>query len=189
MLWHSPVFCLRPWTLWCSRSMIGTFMHRQMITLILKFQTGSGSSLLLISFLPTLWVSLDDNCQTLIRPNRFYWSVIYFRVILDGIDGKQARRLGLSGPLGELFDHGLGKRYQIIAKYYSSFKSFRIIQIPTRHAWYQFVYIPSLAVVNDIQLSQWDFTMWSWQFYSISTFHIGKSTIQTFSFCPGDTIW
>jgi ethanolaminephosphotransferase len=26
---------------------------------------------------------------------------------LDGIDGKQARRINLSGPLGELFDHGL----------------------------------------------------------------------------------
>lgn len=25
----------------------------------------------------------------------------------DGIDGKQARRTGSSGPLGELFDHGL----------------------------------------------------------------------------------
>lgn len=27
--------------------------------------------------------------------------------ISDGIDGKQARRIKLSGPLGELFDHGL----------------------------------------------------------------------------------
>lgn len=27
--------------------------------------------------------------------------------ILDGLDGKQARRTGTSGPLGELFDHGL----------------------------------------------------------------------------------
>lgn len=26
---------------------------------------------------------------------------------VDGIDGKQARRTGTSGPLGELFDHGL----------------------------------------------------------------------------------
>lgn len=26
---------------------------------------------------------------------------------VDGIDGKQARRIKLSGPLGELFDHGL----------------------------------------------------------------------------------
>lgn len=25
---------------------------------------------------------------------------------LDAIDGKQARRTGTSGPLGELFDHG-----------------------------------------------------------------------------------
>ena len=27
-------------------------------------------------------------------------------LFVDGIDGKQARRIGLSGPLGELFDHG-----------------------------------------------------------------------------------
>ena len=26
---------------------------------------------------------------------------------LDAVDGKQARRLNLSGPLGELFDHGM----------------------------------------------------------------------------------
>lgn len=30
-----------------------------------------------------------------------------YNPILDGIDGKQARRIQLSGPLGELFDHGL----------------------------------------------------------------------------------
>ena len=28
-------------------------------------------------------------------------------VLSDGTDGKQARRTGTSGPLGELFDHGL----------------------------------------------------------------------------------
>ena len=28
-------------------------------------------------------------------------------LVTDGIDGKQARRTGTSGPLGELFDHGL----------------------------------------------------------------------------------
>jgi len=26
---------------------------------------------------------------------------------LDAIDGKQARRTGTSGPLGEMFDHGV----------------------------------------------------------------------------------
>lgn len=32
---------------------------------------------------------------------------IFIAYTLDGIDGKQARRTGTSGPLGELFDHGL----------------------------------------------------------------------------------
>lgn len=42
---------------------------------------------------------------------RFVWLLIAILLFtahtLDGIDGKQARRLGMSGPLGELFDHGL----------------------------------------------------------------------------------
>ncbi|XP_022818344.1 ethanolaminephosphotransferase 1-like isoform X2 [Spodoptera litura] len=33
--------------------------------------------------------------------------LIFLAYNLDGIDGKQARRIGVSGPLGELFDHGL----------------------------------------------------------------------------------
>ncbi|XP_060532746.1 ethanolaminephosphotransferase 1-like [Cylas formicarius] len=32
---------------------------------------------------------------------------LFLAYTLDGIDGKQARRTGTSGPLGELFDHGL----------------------------------------------------------------------------------
>ncbi|XP_044745518.1 ethanolaminephosphotransferase 1-like isoform X1 [Coccinella septempunctata] len=32
---------------------------------------------------------------------------IFLAYTLDGIDGKQARKTGTSGPLGELFDHGL----------------------------------------------------------------------------------
>ncbi|CAG4985724.1 unnamed protein product [Colias eurytheme] len=39
------------------------------------------------------------------------WAVssvnLFVAYTLDGIDGKQARRTGSSGPLGELFDHGL----------------------------------------------------------------------------------
>ena len=33
--------------------------------------------------------------------------ILFFGFETDGIDGKQARRTGSSGPLGELFDHGL----------------------------------------------------------------------------------
>lgn len=32
---------------------------------------------------------------------------LFFYQTLDGMDGKQARRIGLSTPLGEFFDHGL----------------------------------------------------------------------------------
>ena len=32
--------------------------------------------------------------------------LMFFYLILDGLDGKQARRTGSSGPLGQLFDHG-----------------------------------------------------------------------------------
>lgn len=42
---------------------------------------------------------------------RWFWLIaavnIFLAYTLDGIDGKQARKIGLSGPLGELFDHGL----------------------------------------------------------------------------------
>ncbi|KAJ9582705.1 hypothetical protein L9F63_022946, partial [Diploptera punctata] len=42
---------------------------------------------------------------------RWVWGVaaisIFLAYTLDGIDGKQARRTQTSGPLGELFDHGL----------------------------------------------------------------------------------
>lgn len=43
-------------------------------------------------------------------PNGFWLLAainIFLAYTLDGIDGKQARRIGLAGPLGELFDHGL----------------------------------------------------------------------------------
>ncbi len=35
------------------------------------------------------------------------WGICLFAYqSLDSIDGKQARRTGMAGPLGELFDHG-----------------------------------------------------------------------------------
>jgi hypothetical protein len=33
-------------------------------------------------------------------------ALMFLYLILDGLDGKQARRTGSSGPLGQLFDHG-----------------------------------------------------------------------------------
>ncbi|XP_040167201.1 ethanolaminephosphotransferase 1 [Anopheles arabiensis] len=55
------------------------------------------------------WASTDLENTTPV-PN-WFWVVaavnIFLAYTLDGIDGKQARRIKLSGPLGELFDHGL----------------------------------------------------------------------------------
>lgn len=42
-------------------------------------------------------------------PRWLYWTFavgLFVYQSLDAIDGKQARRTGTSGPLGELFDHG-----------------------------------------------------------------------------------
>ena len=45
-------------------------------------------------------VTSADACQ-------FSWAFCLFAYqSLDSIDGKQARRTGMAGPLGELFDHG-----------------------------------------------------------------------------------
>lgn len=49
--------------------------------------------------------TLGKTCYQIFSRLHFIDRVIHFT---DGIDGKQARRIGLSGPLGELFDHGLG---------------------------------------------------------------------------------
>lgn len=47
-------------------------------------------------------ISIDEKLSHCINIRIFF-----FYPPADGIDGKQARRIGLSGPLGELFDHGL----------------------------------------------------------------------------------
>lgn len=41
--------------------------------------------------------------------------LVYF---IDGIDGKQARRTGTSGPLGELFDHGVDSYSAVLIPIY-----------------------------------------------------------------------
>ncbi|XP_049867883.1 ethanolaminephosphotransferase 1 [Pectinophora gossypiella] len=52
----------------------------------------------------------DDNPYNDHIPS-WVWAItavnLFVAYTLDGIDGKQARRTGTSGPLGELFDHGL----------------------------------------------------------------------------------
>ncbi|XP_021918309.1 ethanolaminephosphotransferase 1 [Zootermopsis nevadensis] len=56
------------------------------------------------------YASSDEHSDVPAIP-QWVWAVaalnIFLAYTLDGIDGKQARRTQTSGPLGELFDHGL----------------------------------------------------------------------------------
>ncbi|XP_068084293.1 ethanolaminephosphotransferase 1 isoform X2 [Anabrus simplex] len=56
------------------------------------------------------YASSSDHPEVSAIP-RWVWAVaainLFLAYTLDGIDGKQARRTQTSGPLGELFDHGL----------------------------------------------------------------------------------
>ncbi|XP_046962744.1 ethanolaminephosphotransferase 1-like [Vanessa cardui] len=78
--------------------------------------TFSGFLLTVLNFL--LFSYYDYGFHALTKENAtndhipsWVWAVsavnLFVAYTLDGIDGKQARRTGSSGPLGELFDHGL----------------------------------------------------------------------------------
>jgi len=79
-----------------------TWMAPNLITLL-------GFSCVLVNII-TLFV-LDPELDGIEGPSAkwVYWSWalgLFIYQSLDAIDGKQARRTGTSGPLGELFDHG-----------------------------------------------------------------------------------
>ncbi|XP_055298290.1 ethanolaminephosphotransferase 1 isoform X2 [Sitodiplosis mosellana] len=64
---------------------------------------------LLIGYYDFNFNAANDHSKSVIPD--WVWIVasinIFVAYTLDGIDGKQARRTGTSGPLGELFDHGV----------------------------------------------------------------------------------
>ncbi|XP_064539180.1 ethanolaminephosphotransferase 1 [Drosophila montana] len=78
---------------------------------------------------------------------------IFVAYTLDGIDGKQARRIGLSGPLGELFDHGLDSYTAMIIPtcLYSIFGRSRVYSVrPMR------MYYVCLTVYFNFFVSHWE---------------------------------
>jgi len=69
--------------------------------------TLAGFSFVIINFLTMLYYcpSLDEDCPRWVYAS---WSLgLFLYQTFDAIDGTQARRTGQSGPLGELFDHGV----------------------------------------------------------------------------------
>ena len=69
--------------------------------------TLSGFAFVIINFLTLLWYNpgLDTNCPPWVYAS---WAIgLFLYQTFDAVDGTQARRTGTSGPLGELFDHGV----------------------------------------------------------------------------------
>ncbi|KAI9889511.1 MAG: hypothetical protein M1814_005205 [Vezdaea aestivalis] len=76
------------------------WMAPNLITLI-------GFSFVVINFLTLLWYNptLDQDCPPWVYIS---WAVgLFLYQTFDAVDGTQARRTHQSGPLGELFDHGV----------------------------------------------------------------------------------
>jgi ethanolaminephosphotransferase len=66
-----------------------------------------GFSFVVVNFLTMLWYTptLDQDCPQWVYAS---WAVgLFLYQTFDAVDGSQARRTRQSGPLGELFDHGV----------------------------------------------------------------------------------
>ncbi|XP_061723925.1 ethanolaminephosphotransferase 1-like [Cydia pomonella] len=124
------------------------------------------------------------------RPEIIPQSLWYFLAVflflaytLDGIDGKQARRTLTSGPLGELFDHGLDSYsvFFIPACLYSIFGCMDFSVKPIR------MYYIMWNILLNFYLSHWekyntgvlflpwgyDFSMWASTIFFLWTGHAG----------------
>lgn len=69
--------------------------------------TLTGFSFIVANILTLLWYTpgLDQDCPRWVY---FSWSIgLFLYQTFDAVDGSQARRTRQSGPLGELFDHGV----------------------------------------------------------------------------------
>lgn len=104
--------------------------------------------LTLLYYDPSLECSVDpSSCP----PNWIYfsWAIgLFLYQSFDAIDGKQARKTGMAGPLGELFDHGcdaLNTTLEVIL-------SAAALNIGT--SWW-FV-ISQIATIANFYLSTWE---------------------------------
>ncbi len=89
---------------------VPTWLHPNAITLI-------GFIIFMTHFLLFLSYGLDFNAP---RPKWTFFYAIFTHFVYqttDAIDGKQARKLKLSSPLGQLFDHGSDTFYLVILIY------------------------------------------------------------------------
>ncbi|XP_077298548.1 ethanolaminephosphotransferase 1 [Arctopsyche grandis] len=102
------VYVMHPFWNWCIK-----FCPKWVAPNLLTF---SGFLLTVVNLILFSWYDYDFYGNSERNKNddfipKWIWALssinFFVAYTLDGIDGKQARRTGTSGPLGELFDHGL----------------------------------------------------------------------------------
>lgn len=176
--WHSWASSSPSWTLSFSRTTTGATGPIRMSPAHHPCRTGCGSWRRLISLSRTRWVSWVSLDLPLISTHA---------ILPDGIDGKQARRIGLSGPLGELFDHGLDSYTAALipACLYSIFGRVPPSVLPVS-LLYHFSAVPSNRFLVILSCGC---TTWSGWSSSTSSSRTGRSIWRACFTCPGATIW
>ncbi|XP_055685158.1 ethanolaminephosphotransferase 1 isoform X1 [Lutzomyia longipalpis] len=178
------VYVMHPFWNWCVK-----FFPRWLAPNLITF-TGfllTVATFILIGYYDYSFTAADEDENPI---PRWVWLVaaigIFLAYNLDGIDGKQARRTGTSGPLGELFDHGLDSYSAVLIPVYV-FTLFGVTDLPPMRMFYVISYVIFLNFYlthfekynTGIMFLPWgyDFTMW------------GVTIVLTLTCCIGPWIW
>ncbi|XP_054744792.1 ethanolaminephosphotransferase 1 isoform X1 [Anastrepha obliqua] len=110
------VYVMHPFWNWCVQ-----FLPKWLAPNLITF---TGFLLTVVNFILIAYYDWDfqgaNNAEHTVP--HWVWSVAAINILLyynlDGMDGKQARRTGTSGPLGELFDHGLDSYSAVLIPIY-----------------------------------------------------------------------
>ncbi|XP_050318348.1 ethanolaminephosphotransferase 1 isoform X1 [Bactrocera neohumeralis] len=177
------VYIMHPFWNWCVQ-----FLPKWLAPNLITF---TGFLLTVVNFILIAYYDWDfqgANHEVHTVP-RWVWSVAAINILLyynlDGMDGKQARRTGTSGPLGELFDHGLDSYSAVLIPIYM-FSLFGTNDLPPIHMffviWNVFLnfYLTHVEKYNTgVMFLPWgyDCTMW------------GVSLMLFFTTLVGPEIW
>ncbi|XP_055375949.1 ethanolaminephosphotransferase 1 isoform X2 [Condylostylus longicornis] len=175
-------YIMHPFWNWCVQ-FFPTWMAPNLITF-------SGFLLNVLTFLMIAYFDWNFTAANNLEKNpypipRWVWLVaaisVFVAYTLDGIDGKQARKTGTSGPLGELFDHGLDSYSTIVIALYM-FSLFGTIDLPPIRMYmityliYQNFYLSHFEKYNTgVMFLPWgfDFTLWAVTLTLLLTYFVG----------------
>ncbi|XP_013191871.1 ethanolaminephosphotransferase 1 [Amyelois transitella] len=119
--------------------------------------------------------------------------LLFLAYNLDGIDGKQARRLGVSGPLGEMFDHGLDSFIVFLIPYclFSLFGRDHGFSVPMFRAFLQVMSIVLNFYVSHVEKYTtgtlylpwgYDFSMWFSSLLFFGPYFFGPGVYKVYVF-------